>query len=235
VDSDERTWDLIVSYFGDDKIRFRQSNIVRLDRKGPKMPALHSLISEEKERLAKYDYIWLPDDDLATTASDINMLFEQCNRFDLALAQPSLSVESFVSHAVTVHNPRYLLRFTNFVEVMAPCFQKRALDICLPTFRENLSGWGQDHLWVRLLRPFSLRIAVIDSVQVKHTRPFGGPNHTILQEKGISAEQELRQLLQRHGFQREYLESVGAIDCAGRPLSNEEFSREVDFWMTPPW
>lgn len=230
-----RNWDLVVSYFGDDEDMFHGSEGVRVDSKGPKMPALFALISEGWDRISTYEYIWLPDDDLAISGDDITVFFSLCKKYGLALAQPSLTENSFVYHAITVHNPRYLLRFTNYVEMMAPCFSREALERCLNTFGENLSGWGQDHIWARLLCPQAHRLAVVDAVQMKHTRPFGGPNYVVLKERGISAEQELQQILGRYGTQREFLESIGAVSLNGEILADDEFAAEIDYWLTAPW
>ena len=41
--SAERNWDLVVNYFGDDPDRYRTHDVVRIDGKGPKWPALQTL------------------------------------------------------------------------------------------------------------------------------------------------------------------------------------------------
>jgi hypothetical protein len=230
----QRTWDLLVSYFGNNPSAFKDDDHYRHYSLGPKMQALHSLCCEHRDLVRSYDYVWLPDDDLATTGDQITLLFDTCRRFNIALGQPSLTDDSFVAHPVTINNPNYYLRFTNYVELMAPCFNRQALELCLPTFCENLSGWGQDNLWAHILILHSLKLAVVDAVQVRHTRQVGGPNYAALREKGISAEHEYQELLRRHRLRRVFIRSTGAVGKDGRLISDSQFARESPLWITPP-
>src|SRR5579871_6388732 len=75
---EERNWDLIVSYFGDDPNLFRGDGWIRLDHKGLKFPGLYRLLSENEALIRRYDYILLADDDLATDCSGINRFFDIC-------------------------------------------------------------------------------------------------------------------------------------------------------------
>ena len=40
-----RNWDLLVNYFGDDPLLHRRDDVIRLDSKGPKYPALRVLLA----------------------------------------------------------------------------------------------------------------------------------------------------------------------------------------------
>jgi hypothetical protein len=191
-----RNWDCIVSYFGDERSRFRDPGVLRIDSKGPKWPALGGLLQDEWDSISRCDYVWLPDDDLSATTAAINCLFDCCQRFHLTLAQPSLSASSYVSHPITLHNPEYSVRFTNFVEIMAPCFTHEMLARVKHTFGENWSGWGLDYLWPQFCRPEE-RIAIVDAVQVRHTRPTGGPNYDHTKNLGISPMVEASRLLRK--------------------------------------
>ena len=126
--AEARTWDIIVNYFGNDPDKYRVGDVVRIDSKGPKWPALYELIRDHAELIGGYERVWLPDDDLRCACGDVNRLFEIFEREKLELAQPSLRPESYVSHMVTVHNPRFHLHYTNFIEVMAPCFTRDSLE-----------------------------------------------------------------------------------------------------------
>lgn len=196
----ERNWDLIVSYFGDDPERFRADDVRRIDSKGPKWPALHHLLNHEiADELDRYDYIWLPDDDLAADTASINTLFDYCARFDLSLAQPALSEDGYVWHGITRVVRGSGLRYTNFVEVMAPCFSRAFLARCAPGFDGTSTGWGLDYLWPRMVDGPE-EIAVIDAVTVRHTRPFGGPNLAAARASCDSPDEEFEQFLVRHGI-----------------------------------
>ncbi|MFC9432253.1 hypothetical protein [Nocardia sp. NPDC057030] len=195
-----RTWDLVISYFGDDPHRFRTDSVLRLDRKGPKWPALHHVLTVDlAETLAEYDYVWLPDDDLATDTYTINELFEYAAQYRLSLAQPALTEDSFYTHEITLVDRRFELRYTNFVEIMAPCFSREFLARCLPTFDATQTGWGLDFHWPRFA-PDTSSIAIVDAVTVRHTRPVGGPNLTAARAAGVNPLTEYHDYLISQGI-----------------------------------
>ena len=195
-----RSWDLVVNYFGDDPDIYRQDDVLRVDSKGPKWPPLHQLFLDHPDFLDRYDYIWLPDDDLQTTKQDINRLFELCAQYGLELAQPSLTADSPMTHPLLIHNTATHIRFTNFVEVMAPCFSAACLRAALPTFSGTQSGWGIDWLWPRIVRNQETGIAVIDDVVIRHTRPLGGPNYDAMRAAGKSPRDELLRFEEQQGI-----------------------------------
>jgi Protein of unknown function (DUF707) len=195
-----RNWDIVVNYFGDDPNLYREADVTRIDGKGPKWPALHQLIQANPGFALDYEYIWLPDDDLSTTKADINSLFDLMRLYKLEVAQPALTWDSYFSHIITLRNKMTKIRFTNYVEVMAPCLNAAMLRKAAPLFGSNLSGWGLDFLWAKLAEDPENRIAIIDDVAVRHTRPVGGPNYNVLREKGISPWDELRALCTAHGL-----------------------------------
>src|ERR1017187_5144904 len=166
----ERNWDLIVSYFGDDPDIFRGGDWLRIDSKGPKLPGLHDVIRNHEQLVRQYDYVWLPDDDLRCSCEAINRLFDVCREQRLKLAQPSLTHDSYFTFPITLHSPLFRLRFTTFVEVMAPCMSSDVLWQLLPTMNENLSGWGVDFIWAAMLGGQASSIAIIDEGQIGHTR-----------------------------------------------------------------
>lgn len=216
-----RDWDLVVSYFGDDPHRYRDAGELRIDDKGPKWPGIHVLLSRDGF-WRDYDYIWLPDDDLAVTQAAISTLFAVTASRDLALTQPALSWSSFYSHPVTIRRPSFRLRLTDFVENMAPCFRRDSLEICLPTMGHNLSGWGLGSVWPRLLGDGSSRVAIIDDVTVTHTRPVGGPNYATLRAAGISPQAEMDALLSTYGIRYDDPQVLAAVDRDGHLLSRAD-------------
>ncbi len=222
-----RSWDIIVSYFGDDPDRFRAPDITRIDSKGPKWPALHALLRARPELIARYDYIWLPDDDLATDMETINRLFATCAELGLEAAQPSLTWDSYSTHLVTLRHENTLLRYTNFVEVMAPCLSSAMLARALPFFTENQSGWGIDFMWSRLADDPDRGVAVLDTVAVTHTRPIGGPNYRTLRECGQSPLIELRAFCKKHDIDPKIV-THHAVDRNGKLVSAGRSHRLFD-------
>ncbi len=214
-----RDWDLVVSYFGDDPARYRDDTATRIDDKGQKLGGLHSLLTRE-DFWRHYDYLWLADDDIAIDQRGISELFRRTAELDLALTQPALSWDSYWSHRITLHHPGFDVRMTNYVEVMAPCFSRAFLDRCLPTFVESMSGWGLDLLWPRLLPARPRRCAIVDAVQMTHTRPVGaGLHYDKLKAAGITARSELDHVMRKHGIPMDLPSLVYAgIDTQGMPI-----------------
>lgn len=189
--SEPRSWDLVVSYFGDDQEIYRGDDIVRIDGKGPKWTPLQTLLVQNPRYIDDYDYIWLPDDDLEMTKTDMNRFFAICQEYGLELAQPSLTANSPVTHPLVINNSWCRIRYTNFVEVMAPCFSAASLRRALPTFDGTQSGWGIDWLWPRIVPNPRSGIAIVDDVVIRHTRPLGGPNYDAMRASGLSPSKEL--------------------------------------------
>ncbi|WP_205174097.1 glycosyltransferase [Bacillus pakistanensis] len=125
-----------------------------------------------KERFQEYDAIWIPDDDILINSEEIMNFFNIIKSYDLLLAQPSLTHDSYIGHwKITEHQNGNILRYTNYVEIMAPGFSKLGFKTCIETFQESHSGFGLDFTWPRIMGLPKNKIAVIDEVLMKHTRP----------------------------------------------------------------
>ncbi|MDD2877781.1 MAG: DUF707 domain-containing protein [Acidiphilium sp.] len=220
-----RNWDIVVSYYGHNPTIFREPGVTRIDSKGPKWPALYALINENPHFLSNYANIWLPDDDLLTGKDNINRLFDIFEKYNLQVAQPALTWNSFFGHLTTLQNKKFQIRFTNYVEVMAPCFSTQILRKALPLLNSNLSGWGLDFVWTKLVDRPETDIAIIDAVTVQHTRPVGGPNYNLLRERGVSPWDELRSFCKANGIDEEPIilthsavcRDGSVMDAAGQP------------------
>jgi hypothetical protein len=223
----DRSWDLVVSYFGADPGRYRNDFDRRIDDQGQKWQGLHALMTR-CEFWRDYEYVWLPDDDLAVDQAGVDRIFELMAGMDLDIAQPALDWNSYASHLLALRWPHFSVRFTNFVEIMAPCFRREFLETCLPTFRESRTGWGLDFVWPMFLGGGVRRSGVLDEVTVTHTRPVGGPTYDRLKESGVSAHEEARALLQRLGVPPGTRQTItAAIDRSGRFLHGGE-PRDVE-------
>lgn len=123
-----RRFDLCVNYFGgDDAVhtRFSGSADHYFRFKGPKWAIVRQLLATEALAAHSYDYVWLPDDDLDISVSDVNTMFDVAAEAGVRLAQPSMA-NQYVAHDVLVQDPTCLLRYTNFVELMCPLFAVRS-------------------------------------------------------------------------------------------------------------
>ena len=214
----DRNWDIIVNYYDNDPQRYRRDDVRRIDSKSLKWPALHDLIQELGDEVFCYDRVWFPDDDLRATKDAINSFFDIFEKNSLVLAQPALSPDSHISHVITLRNRSFHLRYTNFVEIMAPCFSRDFLKQMLPTFNENLSGWGLDYIWPARITD-ATRIAIIDAVTVCHTRPVTSQNNPKFFSDGKNPRQQMATLLFKYGVTPQAPCVRGAIDKSDRRLS----------------
>lgn len=145
---------------------------------GYKLKMTYAYLTQNHEILEQYDYFLLADDDISMTSADVNAVFAAMRRYGLQIGQPSL-VDSYYSWYHTLHDEFCCLRYTNFVEVMIPCFSREALRKVLFTFNENDCGWGTESHWPLLIDTNRRDIAIIDEVKVVHTRPVqsGSPQN----------------------------------------------------------
>jgi glycosyltransferase involved in cell wall biosynthesis len=198
-----RTWDLIVHSFGktcpwQDEEGVEIIRATGADILGPKLRAMHSLYQQRRELFKSYDYVCFPDDDLAISLENMNLLFFMCEHFGLDYAQPALTHDSYMaSWAITMENTSFLLRYTNFVEVMSPVFSRSYLEQCIPTFIENVSGYGLDILWSSWISS-PWKMGIVDACPVRHTRPsFSGQLYKNFAERGVNPDQELIDLINK--------------------------------------
>ena len=194
-----RTFDVALVYFGDEPGRYAHQSDHYVARKGIKFSLLHDALTNElAAALPHYERVWMPDDDVAASAGQINHLFQLSEQYRLAICQPAIGRGDVSFEALRAH-PGYLLRYSRFVEIMCPLFTREALRRVLPTFTANVSAWGIDWLWASMHGPEDL--AVIDAVAVDHTRPLqSGGVHRRLAALGIDPDAEHRQLMAKHGI-----------------------------------
>lgn len=168
----EKNFDTFLIYYGDNENIYKkyckESNIC-IKKKGQKGELIYNFISNNLINIINYEFIWIVDDDISCNSKDVNKLFEINKAYDLWLSQPSIS--NHVSFEIEKKNINTILRFTNFVEILCPCFSLHTLLFLYNTFNYNQSSWGLDFLWPKLLCYPKNKIAIIDDVEVEHTRP----------------------------------------------------------------
>ncbi|WP_345497991.1 DUF707 domain-containing protein [Nocardia callitridis] len=176
----DRNWDLIVGYPGDDPGDFQSSHASFVHVEGPKWPALGRLAQNMADTIEQYDYIWIPNNDLMTDMASINTMFDICAEYELSLAQPALTEDSYVVHEITRVNRGQVLRYTNYVETMAPCFSGEFLSRCVPDLVATVTGLGLESLWPTMLGEDD--IAVIDAATVRNIKHFPTRDYLAVQE-----------------------------------------------------
>ena len=214
-----RSYDVWLDAWDDDAPWRGDAARVSLHRNAPLCPAVAALVAERPEAF-EYEAVFFPDDDVEMTPEDVERLFQIRSELDLDLLQPALRDDSYYSHAITLRNRSFEVRFTNFVEIMCPLFSRAAFAACLPVIAEDETGWVSDKVWPRLLGVPRDRIAIVDAVPVRHVRPVGGNS----QYARLAGEFQSRRqaLAERWGVSelQNQLRHAGGIS-RGSPLSRE--------------
>lgn len=230
----DRGYDLLVSYFSEDAYRAftPEPGVEAVLIKGGKWDGLHATLAGRD--LERYDYYWLPDDDLDIGARDVNALFSAMDDHGLRIAQPSLTPDSYFSHFVFSQCPGFVLRYTNYIEIMAPCLHRDVLIKALPLFRATMSGYGLDYIWCRWKEAGAFRTAILDQIAMHHTRPVGKALKSAMAESGnLSSEEEEAVLKQMFDLSRRTVPVVfGGILEGGQPISGR---LKLGWWMCSSW
>ncbi|HWP18005.1 MAG TPA: hypothetical protein VNO84_02635 [Burkholderiaceae bacterium] len=199
--SRSRTYDVFLSYYGKTDRNYQGDAEYYEMRAGTKWGGIAELLDAHWSIIQDYDAVWVPDDDISMAPTDIVKMFDIFHAFELSLAQPALTKDSYSYWKITYRVDGSILRFTDFVEVMMPIFDRSSLQWLKATFSEAPSGWGLDYVWPKLLAHRGRRhaIAIIDAVAAKHTRPLGGGDLYKSQSIGNPAA-EMAEVLRKYGI-----------------------------------
>lgn len=186
---------------------------------GPKWAGLRELF-DTWHGWREYEYIWLPDDDVLTTAANIDRFFEIASALQWDLCAPALHDDSYYAHYSTMRNRNCTARRMGFVEIMVPCFSRAALERLLPTLALSSTGWGWglDSVWPKLLG--YERMGVIDETPVLHTRPVGAFRDAELGRRVLAESDRLLHDHDCHQVHRVF-EAIGS-DLRPMPLDDTE-------------
>lgn len=193
VPAAERSFDLLVSYYSEDAYGRHQpaDGVAAVLVPGGKWDGLYRTLADT-DWDGRYSHVWLPDDDIAADGAAVDELFALAERRALAVCQPSLCRQSYYSHFLLNHCAAFRLRYTNFIEVMAPCLSTPLLRRVMPWLEGNRTAYGLDYLWCRLPESGAFRAAVLDEVAVTHTRPVGSALARKMAETGDHAHDDAR-------------------------------------------
>jgi hypothetical protein len=161
----KQNFDFWITYYGETKNRYREFCDYYLERKGGKFPNLHYAYQHFREILECYEAIFIMDDDLIISSTEIGYLFEIREKYDLWLLQPAYDPQGKISHPITGARPLSFMRYTNFVEVTCPLFRRDVLDKFMKIYDPILIGWGIDWLYMHALGDkIEKKVAVVDAV-----------------------------------------------------------------------
>ena len=162
-----RNYDVYVIYYGNnDNIYNKYKNKVDFidKRKGSKFQNFHYLYNKNLNLINKYDRFFILDDDIIFDKNSINEMFDISKQYDLWICGPTFKKDgrSKISWPITIHQHNNLLRYTNFVEVNTPLFNKYALHKFMKMYDPVLIGWGIDYLYI-----YALSVDVDESILKK--------------------------------------------------------------------
>lgn len=169
-------FDLHLIVYDDSYELFKNDSPYVTASKGYKFKLIYNYLCSNPDLIEQYDYFYMPDDDISITSANIQKLFRFMKKYQLAVAQPAIT-NSFYSYPHTAKYKDSILRHTNFVEIMQPCFSREALKKVLFTFDETISGWGIDFHWGKILNYTEYNMAIIDDIDSIHTRPVQSNHH----------------------------------------------------------
>ena len=142
-------YDVYIIYYGNNAKTFKkyQSKVKFIEsRKGSKFQNFKYFYDKYKDIINMYDHFFILDDDIIMNVNDINEMFSISKQYKLDICAPSFGQDSKISHEITIHRPKKLLTYTNFVEVNTQLFSKIALQKLMKKLDYSLIGWGIDFL-----------------------------------------------------------------------------------------
>jgi len=207
-----RSFDLHLIVFDDSFSKYYDDADFMSLKKGFKLRLVYDYLKQHPDFLEHYAYFFIPDDDILTDGKQIEKLFTFMDKHHLQIAQPALK-QSYYSYPHTLQEHFSKLRYTNFVEMMLPCFSNKAINQVLETFNASESGWGVEYHWPLLIESNHKDIAIIDELSMIHTRP--------VKSGRIQNRIEMQEYLKKHHLIPEVLE-YGYIPLNSPKSSLEE-------------
>jgi len=187
-----REFDIWACYYGDTVFNCAEHVEFHVSKKGGKFPNLQYIYQHYQKQLEKYEAVFVLDDDIIISATDINRLFEIREQHDLWLLQPAFNPRGKISHPITERIPFCFMRYTNFIENGCALFRKDKLDDFMDVFDSTLVGYGTDYWFIDSLGPDIVgKVAIIDEVTCinpyDHTKDGGKREIELLQENAMRA------------------------------------------------
>lgn len=145
----------------------------------PKFALLNAML-KQVEWLDQYDYLVIADDDIKVQAGFLDAYLAEVERYDLALAQPARTWNSYIDHHFVGQLLGVRARRTRFVEI-GPLFTIRrdAYPALLPFDERTPMGWGYDFAWPCVMERLRKRMGIVDVTAVDHSlrKPASGYSH----------------------------------------------------------
>lgn len=146
----------------------RKVTVESLQRGAPKFILLNRML--KGENLDLYDFVIICDDDISFPDRFVENYLALVSRYELALAQPARTHNSFIDHPIVEQFDGLTARRTRFVEI-GPVFsvRKDIYHLIFPFDESSYMGWGYDFVWPCLIEKMGLRMGIIDATPVEHS------------------------------------------------------------------
>lgn len=167
--------DTVLICFEDDELYSDESKYY-FHMKGMKWNLIAYVVSEMKDILGLYKYVWLPDDDIKIETAVLNRFFKLVEKYDFALSQPALTENSYCFYETLLEDKDCIYRTTNFIEIMIPFFRIDLFNLVKGGFFRHPSGFGfgQAWYWENIAQEKGFTLAIVDETPAFHTQPVGG-------------------------------------------------------------
>lgn len=197
-----KNFDLWITYYGDQKNRYKELSDFYNMRRGGKFQNLFHVYQEWHDIVTHYEAVFVLDDDMIIDCNGINRLFEIREHLDLWILQPAFHPNGKISHPITRENPFTYLRYTNFVEVGCPLFRRDKLDAFMELFDPLLTGWGIDLWYMHLFGYDPKKIAIVDDITC--INPYddtkGGQREILRLEKQDVSKEKWNTIKKKHNI-----------------------------------
>ena len=127
-------------------------------------------------------------------------------KYNLWLLQPAFDPKGKISHSITKVNPDTFMRYTNFVEVTCPLFQKDKLDEFMKIYDPVLVGWGVDLWFMEVLGPdVKGKVATVDEISCinPHDHTKGNKREIDTLQKTADRIKNWKKIKEKHNLQND--------------------------------
>ncbi len=163
-------FDIAIFFYGKDQRRAasleKQASIFAVGS-GTKFNS-YKMMLEKYPALAEYESVWICDDDIIPSSSEIVNLPTLLKKFNLKVISPAHSSQGKISHKIMLTcKGDQTIRYVNFVEMTCPMFSSNALNQFIHAYDGSLAGWGVDWWYLNFFKADDeLVAAVTDQYEV---------------------------------------------------------------------
>ena len=136
--------------------------------KVPRSIMLNCLLA--KAEIDAFEYLVVCDDDIVMQRGFLDLYLGLQAAYDLSLAQPARTKNSWIDHPITGQVKGSDCRLTRFVEIGPMFSMHRSLfKRLLPLDTAIPMGWGLDFAWPLMVESEKKRMGIIDATPVDHS------------------------------------------------------------------